>query len=748
MVETILKKKNSNVIIIVLFTILLLIFFRKILAKQLFFWFDFVIVEYPRRAYMAEVLRSGKLPLWIPYIYGGYPLIGSHPSFFLYPFSIALSLFVRNNHLSSYAVELSLLFQLWLGGIATYIFLKELGVSKISSLFGSILFSFSLPTVVRTQHTGELTGLIWIPVIFYCLLKTSKEKNLLWASISGLFIGISVLGSHVQFYFYLLWVIASFLLYEIITSKERRKTLLLAIVVITIGLFVSAPRIIPELEYSILSARTQVVVPGYAPFKTILALFTPHIFGKGTASYDYWGGYQSFWMFVEYSSYMGVISLLLLSLSYKVFNKKRIRFFFYLLGFALIFMYGKHNPLHGLLGTFLPGMRFHVRFMPFFVFSSALISSFTLDFLSDYLKKGHFKKVSSYGFLGSFIIIVAVLMWYSASNNTLTGLQLYKHKTIFLSLLLFGIFLLISFSLVYLTSTEKIPSYWFQIIATTVLFLDLFVMGSYFSGKELNPDRDYYNRNQLIRLLQQATIIGESRIDSPRYGYFYANSRSLMFRLEALDGHVANKLGRFSKFEKAFKNQESKYLDLYNVKYVIRDTVVSGKRSMYINERDSYLPRTWIVHREKQLPDSLIISYMKSDEFLPLEEVIIPEEITINNFNKGTEAGKDSVNIIVYQAEKIELDVNLISDGYLVLSEHYYPGWKAYLDGKRINIIRANYLFRAIRIPKGKHRVRFLFRPESFYLGLILASLALIFMIGLFVFSVINYKKKRQFSNS
>jgi len=739
----VLKKKKSNIIVIIVFTILLLIFFRKIFAKQLFFWFDFVIVEYPRRAYMAEVLRSGKLPLWIPYIYGGYPLIGSHPSFFLYPFTIVLSLFVRNNHLSSYAVEISLLFQLWLGGIATYFFLKELGVSKISSLFGSILFSFSLPTVVRTQHTGELTGLIWIPIIFYSLMKTSKEKNLLWASLSGLFIGISILGSHIQFYFYLLWVVAFFLLYEIITSKERKKLLLLAIAVITVGLFIAAPRIIPELEYSLLSARTREVVPGYAPFKTILALFTPHIFGKGTASYDYWGGYQSFWMFVEYSSYLGVISLLLLGLSYKVFNKKRIRFFFYLLGFALIFMYGKYNPLHSLIGIFLPGLRFHVRFMPFFVFASAIISSFTLDFLSVHLKKGHFKNISSYGSIGAFIIIVAVLIWHSTAFYPETGLQSYKHNTIFLSLLLFGIFSLISFSLVYFTSRGKIPSHWFQIIAITVLFLDLFVMGSYFSGKEMNPDVDYYNRNQLIRFLQQETKIGESRIDSPRYGYFYANSRSLMFRLEALDGHVANKLGNFSEFEKAFKDQENKYLDFYNVKYVVRDTIASGSRSIYLNERNSYLPRAWIVHQEKQLPDSLIISYMKSDEFLPSKEVIIPEETTINDLNKTLEKGKDSVNITVYQAENIELDVNLISDGYLVLSEHYYPGWKAYLDGKRTSIIRANYLFRAIRIPKGKHKVRLLFRPESFYMGLVLASSALMFTVVLFVFSGIKYKKKR-----
>jgi uncharacterized membrane protein YfhO len=655
---------------------------------------------------------------------------------------LALSLFVKNNYISSYIVELSLLFQIWLGGIATYFFLKELGVSKLSSLFGAILFAFSLPTVVRTQHTGELTGLIWLPIIFYSLLKTSKERNLFWASISGLFIGMCILGSHIQVYFYLLLVIAIFLLYEIITSKERKKTLFLSIVVIIVGLFVAAPRIIPELEYVRLSLRIQESLPGYAPFKTILALFTPHIFGKGTAAYDYWGGYQSFWMFVEYSSYIGVFSLLLLVFSYRVFNKKSIRFFFYLLGFAIIFMYGKYNPFQRLIAVFLPGLRFHIRFMPFFVLAAAVISSFSLDFLSTHLKERNLKKIVPYGLIVSLFIIITVLIWHSASNYPSTGLQLYKHKIIFQSLLLFGVFLLISFSIFYLGSREIINSNWFQILASAVLFLDLFVMGSYFSGQKMSPD-DYYRTNQLVRFLQHESRVEKNRIDSPRFGYFYANSRSLLFRLEALDGHVANSLERFSKFEKAFKDQKEKYLDLYNVKYEVRDTAISGNRSLYISQRSSYLPRAWIVHQDKKLPDSLIIPYMKSDDFNPLEEVVISERTTVPAFNKMSNEGKDSVSIILYQEEKIELDVNLGSDGYLVLSEHYYPGWKAYLDGERTAIICANYLFRAVPVSKGKHRVSFLFQPGSLYLGVVLAILSLTFTIVVCVFFLLYRKRTR-----
>ncbi|MEO0293033.1 MAG: YfhO family protein [candidate division WOR-3 bacterium] len=735
------KNKRYDILIIFSFTVLLFIFFWKIITKESFFWFDFILVEYPRRAYMAEMLLSGKIPLWLPYIYGGYPFIGSQPTFSLCPFLLFLSLFLKNNHISAYIVELSLLFQIWFGGITTYFLLKELGISKLSSLFGVVLFSFSLPTIVRTQHTGELTGLIWLPIIFYSLLKTSKERNLFWASISGLVIGMSILGSHIQVYFYLLGVVSSFLLYNTITSKERKKVLILAIVLILVSLFFAAPRIIPELEYVRLSSRTREFVAGYTPFKMILALFTPHIFGKGTDGYDYWGGYESFWMFVEYSSYIGVIGLLLLAFSYRIFNKKNIRFFFYLLGFALIFMYGKYNPFQKLIAIFLPGLRFHIRFMPFFVLASTIITSFSLDSLADNLKEKNFKKVGTFGLIGTAVIIAGVAVWHSTSIYPSTGLGFYKHKVIFQSLLLFGVFLLFSFSLLYIRSREKISSQWFKICASIILFFDLFLMGSYFAGQKMSPE-DYYSSNHLIRFLQHESKFEKFRIDSPRFGYFYSNSRSLLFQLEALDGHVPNKLARFSKFEQAFKDQKEKYLDLYNVKYEVRDTTIGRNRLISLSKRDSYLPRAWIVHQVKKLADSLIIPYMKSNAFKPLEEMVVPEETKIVGFNKELkDKEKENVKIIEYEADKIKLEVELVSDGYLVLSEHYYPGWEAYINEERSDIICANYLFRAVSVPKGKHRVSFLFKPRSFYLGVALAFLSLIFTTVVFILSLIHYKK-------
>ena len=72
----------------------------------------------------------------------------------------------------------------------------------------------------------------------------------------------------------------------------------------------------------------------------------------------------------------------------------------------------------------------------------------------------------------------------------------------------------------------------------------------------------------------------------------------------------------------------------------------------------------------------------------------------------------------------------LSQPGYLVLADTFYPGWLAYVDGRRVEILRANYAFRAVALGTGEHEVGFQYRPQSFVAGLACSAFAL---VGLFV---------------
>src|SRR5207248_5438772 len=76
--------------------------------------------------------------------------------------------------------------------------------------------------------------------------------------------------------------------------------------------------------------------------------------------------------------------------------------------------------------------------------------------------------------------------------------------------------------------------------------------------------------------------------------------------------------------------------------------------------------------------------------------------------------------------------------GLLTLSDQYYPGWQASIDGQAVDIVRADTAFRAICVPSGDHMVLFEYRPRSLYIGLAISivgwlALTILMITGLFV---------------
>jgi uncharacterized membrane protein YfhO len=76
------------------------------------------------------------------------------------------------------------------------------------------------------------------------------------------------------------------------------------------------------------------------------------------------------------------------------------------------------------------------------------------------------------------------------------------------------------------------------------------------------------------------------------------------------------------------------------------------------------------------------------------------------------------VEILSYEAERVEILANVNSPGYLVLTDTDYPGWVAQVDGNPVPILRADLYFRAVPLDTGHHRITFLYQPSSVRLGL------------------------------
>ena len=84
------------------------------------------------------------------------------------------------------------------------------------------------------------------------------------------------------------------------------------------------------------------------------------------------------------------------------------------------------------------------------------------------------------------------------------------------------------------------------------------------------------------------------------------------------------------------------------------------------------------------------------------------------------------IEIVVYEAERVELRVASDAPAIAVLTDAQFPGWEATLDGQSVPLLRANTNFRAVVVPAGNHEIEMRYRPASFRWGATLSGIALL----------------------
>jgi len=166
-----------------------------------------------------------------------------------------------------------------------------------------------------------------------------------------------------------------------------------------------------------------------------------------------------------------------------------------------------------------------------------------------------------------------------------------------------------------------------------------------------------------------------------------------------------------------------------------------GKVSVYEN-KDVY-PRAFWVGKYEIWPEDKVLPRLQSRDFDPQKTVILEENpgVELSSTQKTSPA---KVEITSYQNEKITLSVNAPADGFLVLSEIYYPGWKAKVDGKEEKIYQADYILRAVYLPKGTHQVEFVFDPQSLKWGALISLAALLAVLALGFLQSWRWWRKRR----
>ena len=188
---------------------------------------------------------------------------------------------------------------------------------------------------------------------------------------------------------------------------------------------------------------------------------------------------------------------------------------------------------------------------------------------------------------------------------------------------------------------------------------------------------------------------------------------------------------------------KQKVLNMLNTKYLIVQANAAP-----VNNKYAY-GNAWFVkdYELVETPDEELLGLKQID---PKETAVISKEFESVIQDKGFNFDENAtIQLTSYAPNKLEYKTSAANEQLAVFSEVYYPkGWNVYVDGNKTDLLRADYILRAMIVPAGEHTITFEFKPESYYMGArvsaISSSLLLLALLGGIVFYAIRYNRRKE----
>jgi hypothetical protein len=675
---------------------------------------DVITQILPWKKLTVDTWKSGEVPLWNPYGFSGTPQAGNYQSAVFSPFNL---LFFILPFVMAWSVLI--LLQPLVAGLFMYLFVRSLDRSREASLLSAVAFMFCGFMVVWMAYGTLGYAALFLPLIFWGIHKNKKFAV-------ALGIALSLLSGHFQTSIY---VISAAVFY--IFWKKKVSMLWYAVA----GVLISAPQILLGIHSFAASTRGLSVLRGdVIPWQYLLTFLSPDFFGNPVTRNDWFGHYA------EWAGFIGVVPFMLAIAA--ATGKKSSEVWFFIVLALLSILFALPTPFNSLLYVLhvpvLSGSAAS-RIIVLVSFALATLAAFGLDRLKE--------KKTFYWFSAIWVLCIGII-W----------------------IILLGIKPLPADKLTIATHNFVLPSV-FVVLACAVLVVRkkfvLYVLIGLaafdllrFATKWMpyEPGSYIYPEIKSLTFLQEHA--GADRV----FGNIGAGEVGDYFRIPLVEGYDAVYQARYGEFIQAVskgfitpggrsvvqfdKNglYKTEALQLLGIKYIYHS--LSDGRNVWVFPYWEYLT-DGVMHQVYSDEKYEIFEYnnvfprafLASSYTVAGNDIEIIDRLFAGSFDRRNslvleekpdtepQPGTGSAQIREYSPDRVRIETNSVSPKLLFISDVYDAGWMAAVDGKIMKIYRADYDFRAVSVPAGKHTVVFSYEPAEFRWGIILTAIGIILLL-------------------
>ncbi len=695
---------------------------------------DIANLNHPLRDFLGHELHQGRLPLWLPDVYMGYPIQAEGQMGAFYPPNLLL--FGLLPPLP--ALNLSVLLPFFVAAFATYALARKLGAAIWPSLIAAVAYALGGFYVVHVKHMTIVDTACWIPLV-WLVIEVGLERNRRLLLVAGVIWAMQWLAGSPQLAYYSAGAGLAYYLGRAIQTRQVRKTALLMALALILSFGLAAVQIWPTAELTDFSERSGGVSFDFAAsfgyqLESLRTFFYPYANGDpGTVTYQVEG------LFWEDYAYIGLLPLLagLVGGLWLARKNRLARLLLLLAGLAFLVALGDNTPVFRLAYSLIPGMnlfRFPQRLLVVVTLCLVLTAALSLTRCQNWLartamgrpwgSRAPLSLLSGVTLLSvaMLALVVADLYFYHIRWNAIVDAETWYEPP---------------------QTAQRIHEEdagldrVFSIGAVT-RFLETYMQAGGWEG-DLQPyvlQREFLQPNLNI-------LYGVPAAD----GYLNLTPDDLtqVWGNEKVSGFVERLVYRTG--DRLFAREGlGRLLSLYNVRYLI--TMLPFEEDgfeflgvygadAYLYENVNVLPRVFVVSDYRLAPDAAgALAAMIAPDFDPQREVVLlagegqdaptPGEAGIPS---GSTEFSSSAVVVRYDPLRVVIEAETDHAGFLVLSDLYYPGWEATVDGEPVPIYEANACVRAVSLDQGVHTVEFHFRPKPLLYGAVISLVSALVLI-------------------